>query len=194
MEPSCHGNQIASIVPQGVLLLTAPCRKLINPQTSFLEQWVGQAEENPQLSHVPIPGTSGIYWLHNGREQVLPAPGHSVIQEVVFHRTLAGCGALEECSSIHNLSDTLCLHSHGNGIAEMIMWWHFNPGVYRATQRQHNCVITLEVPRHHRTHCSSLYKLSISWFLVVQRQSILSSWGPCPDTVTWYSADGVTLG
>lgn len=70
---------------------------------------------------MPIPGIPVIYWLHDGGEQVLPVPGHGVIQEVVFHRSLAGCGALEECSSTHNLSGTLCLLFHENSIAEMIM-------------------------------------------------------------------------
>lgn len=69
----------------------------------------------------PIAGLLGTYWLRDGGEQVLPGTCHCMIQKVVFHGSPAGHGAVEEYSSIRDLSSTLCLHSHGNCTAKM-MW------------------------------------------------------------------------
>lgn len=69
-----------------------------------------------------FPGTLCVWWLCDGGEQVLSVTSRCMIQKVVFHRSPAGCGAVEEYSSTHDLRGNRCLHSHGNCIPNVMMW------------------------------------------------------------------------
>lgn len=80
---------------------------------------------------------------------VLSMSSWGIIHKVVFHGSPAGCGAVEEYSSTHAPRSTLCLHSRGNCIPKMMMWWHFSPGGYRALCKGKKVMpLLLEVPKH----------------------------------------------
>ena len=126
-------------------------------------------------SPMPFPGAFGIYWLCDGGEQVLSVTSHCMIQKVVFHRSPAGCSAVEEYSSTYDLRSTPCLHSHGNCVPKMMMWWHFNPGGHRALCKG-DTVMSLcwKFPDtlKYRMLCNCLYMLCASWCLAVQSRYI----------------------
>lgn len=97
----------------------------------------------------PFPGTPGACWLHGGGEQVLSVTRHCMLPKVVFHRSPAGCGAVERSSSIHerslpSLPWEPC--SQNEDVVTFQSWRTRGP-----LKRQHSNVFMLGVPRHSDT-------------------------------------------